>query len=292
MTFSKLLAGALVLAITSSTTFAFVVSAPAVEAQLSMLNARTQINHQINQAKWLEQIQKSVQILKTGMAQVDEIRNQIQQGKQQFDFWKAHAGNWQGIVAAVRTQATDAALKSGTFGTQSPGMTAEDLLGKNSTLGEIAKAVDETKELLSGENSKMLPGDLRNAITKIVGRIPQSEAAGVTTFAQTSIEDDVAFIAKANKAIVQLQEEKARIKKERDSKIGAGAYTEAHQKQYEMADKDIESQIQSMQLQALLRLGQQMVVANSFTVKNQNDLEERQNHERRLRAASQTLLGQ
>lgn len=291
MTFYKFLAGLIILAITSTTSFAFIVSAPAVEAQLAHLNTMTTSNNVQTNMKWMDQLTRMTTLIKTSVQQVDEIRNQIQQGQQQFDFWKQHAGNWQAIAAKIRTEASDSAIQSGTFCSTDLGMGATDLLDKNSTASHLATAVTETKQLLAGVNKNMKPQDLRNALTQIIGRIPESNSAGVSTFAQTSIEDDIAFIAKTNKAIEQLQAEQKRIKDEREGKIGGGLFTEADERQFQMASADIEAQKQSLQLQALLRIGQQMIVANSFRVKQQNDTANGQNREAALNNAARTLLG-
>ncbi|HRH46938.1 MAG TPA: hypothetical protein PKY82_35150, partial [Pyrinomonadaceae bacterium] len=89
----------------------------------------------------------------------------------------------------------------------------------------------------------------------------------------------------------QLQSEKERIRAARDQKISSRLFTEADEKQFSMANADLESQIQSMQLQALLRIGQQMIVTNSFNVKKQNDLSNAQNREAMLRKATEDLIG-
>lgn len=290
MKVTKFIALFLVVMLSASSSFAFIVSAPAVEAQLAALNTKTSIYHTQDQMKWVEQINKTIEIIKKGEQQIKEIQNQIAQGKEQFEFWKQHAGDWQAIAAKVRTEATDTALQSGTF-CSTDTMTAGDLLSKNSTVSAIASAVTETKKLISGLNGKMTPADLRNAITQIVGKIPDSESAGISTFAQTQIEDDIAFIAKTNKAITQLQSEKARIRQDRDGKITSNRFTEAEKTQYEMADNDLNAQIQSLQLQSLLRIAQQQIVSNSFKVKNQNEVEARRNHEQLLRQATQSFMG-
>lgn len=288
--FGKFIALFLILTFSTISTFAFVVSAPAVEAQLAILNGKTTANQVANQAKWVESIQKAVQIYNTAQRQLTEAKNAIEQGKQQFSYWKEHAGNWQAIVARVRTGATTWALEQGTFcGT--PNMGAGDLFPGESSVQGLARAVEEAKKLLAGRQSSMTPSDLRNVVTRIIGKIPETENAGVSVFAQTSIEDDIAFLARANKAITELQGEMTRIRAEREGKIRAGFFTEADKTQYEMSEKDISGQIQTLQLQTLVRVNQQLVVSNSFRVKAQNDLERKRIEAYNLQQAQSSLLG-
>lgn len=287
----KIFAFVLVVAVSSVSTFAFVVSAPAVESQLMALNLKTSENQIQNQAKWIESIQKAVQILNTARRQVEEVQKHIEQGRQQFEFWKQHAGNWQAIAARVRTGATQFAIDQGTFcGT--PNMGAGDLFPEDSSMQGLAQAVEEAKKLIAGRQSTMTPNDLRLAVTRIVGKIPETENAGVSVLAQTSIEDDMAFLGRANKAITELQTEKERIRQDRESKIRSGTFTEAAKTEYELADKDITSQIQTLQLQTLIRVNQQLIVSNSFRVKAQNDVEKKRIEEYNLRQAQSSFLGQ
>ena len=280
----------LIFVLSSVSTFAFIVSAPAVEAQLGILNGHTVANHSAEIAKWTQSIAKAVQIYNTAVRQVQETQRMIEQGKTQFDHWKKLSGNWQGIASLIRTGAAQFALEQGTFcGT--PNMGAGDLFPGESSVQGLAHAVEEAKKLMAGHDSRMTPQDLRNVVIRIIGRIPESEAAGVSTFAQTAIEDDMAFLGRTNKAITDLQSEKRRIRQEREGKLRGGLFTEADKSQYEMAESDIGSQIQALQLQTLMRVNQQLMVANSFRVKAQNDVESRRNEEHNLRQASSAFLG-
>lgn len=288
--FFKLTAFALIFALSTGVSFAFIVSAPAVEAQLAILNAKTEANQMENRAKWIESIQKAVNIYNTGVKQVQEIQRGITQVKDQYEFWKKHAGDWQAIASRVRTGATQIALEQSTFST-TPNMGAGDLFTEQSSVQGLAAAVDEANKLIAGRETKMTPEDLRATLTRIVGEIPESESAGVSSFAQTSIEDDMAYLGRTNKAIEELQKEKERIRSERDAKVRTGLFTEADKAQYEMADEDIGKQVESLQLQTLMRVQKQLIVANSFRVKSQNDVERKRIEERNLRQATQSFLG-
>lgn len=286
----KVAAFALIFAVSSISTFAFVVSAPAVEAQLAITESNNNMRHFETVTKWVQQIEQAVKIYQTGVRQVEEIKKQIEQGKQQFDYWKNLSGNWQEIVSRVRTGATQFALEQGTFcGT--PNMGAGDLFPNESSVQGLAHAVEEAKKLMAGRDSRLTPQDLRVVITRIIGRIPETENAGVSVFAQTAIEDDMAFLGRTNKAITDLQNEKQRIRDEREVKIRSGQFTEADKAQYDMADNDIQNQIQTLQLQTLLRVNQQLIVSNSFRVKAQNNVEQSRIDEGNLRKAQVNFLG-
>lgn len=287
--FGKFVVVILLLAITSTTSYAFVVSAPIVESQMAAMQLQVEGHQTENRAKWIESIQKAIQMVKTGMQQVDEIKRGIAQGKQQFDFWKTHAGNWQAIIARVRTGASQIALDQGTF-CSTPQMGATDLFEQDSTVQGLASAVEEAKKLMAGKQSEMTPTGLREVVTRIIGKIPETENAGVTSFAQTSIEDDMAFMGKTNKAIEELQTEKERLRRDRDSKVTSGLFTEAEKTQYELAENDIKGQIQTLQLQTLLRVNQQLMVANTFRAKAQNDIERRRIEENNVRQATVEFL--
>ena len=286
----KFIACGLIFSCCTVSTFAFVVSAPMVESQLAIMEGNNN-SRQISQiAKWTQSIQQAVKIYQTGVKQVQEIQKQIEQGKQEFDFWKKHAGDWQAIAARIRTGASSTALEQGTFcGT--PNMGAGDLFPADSSVQGLANAVEEAKKLMAGRQSQLTPTGLRDLITRIVGKIPETENAGVATFAQTSIEDDIAFMGKANKAIVELQAEKQRIREEREAKVRTGTFTDADKVQYDMADNDIQGQVQTLQLQSLIRVNQQLVVSNSFRVKAQNDSERRKIAEGNLRRAGTAFFG-
>lgn len=288
-TLGKFIAVLLIMVVSSTASYAFIVSAPAVEAQLMALNTQTHSGQIENRIKWIESIQKAAETVRTGLKQVDEIKRHIEQGRQQFDFWKTHAGNWQAIIARVRTGATQIALEQGTF-CSTPNMGATDLFEIDSTVQGLASAVEEAKKLMAGNQTRMTPEGLRETVTRIIGKIPETENAGVTSFAQTSIEDDMAFMGKTNKAIEELQTEKERIRRERDLKINAGMFTEAEKTQYEISENDIKNQIQTLQLQTLLRVNQQLMVANTFRAKAQNDIERRRVAENSLHQASVMFL--
>lgn len=286
----KLVIGAIIISLSGVTSFAFVVSAPAVEAQLVALNLKTETNQAENRIKWIESIQKAIQILNTARRQVQEIQNHIQQGKEQFEFWKTHAGNWQAILARVRTGAANLAIEQGTF-CDTPNMRVSDLFPEESSVQGLAHAVEEAKKLMAGKQTTMSPNDLRLIVTRLTGQIPETENAGVAAFAQTSLEDDMAYLGRTNQAITELQTEKERIRRERDAKMRAGTFTEADKTEYEMADRDLQGQIQTLQLQTLLRVNQQLLVMNSMRLKNQNDAEKSRIEEYRLRQARSSFLG-
>lgn len=285
----------------TTTSFAFIVSAPAVEAQLAILNGKTTISdtkraveaaQQIQ--KWLQQAQQMKQVITTGVQQVQEIKNDIERAKQEFGYWKNIKGNWRDIIARVRTTATDSALGTGTF-SGTPILGGTTLYGDDDSTGKvIGQAIDDLNKLINAkETGQAMTGrELRESLQKIIGFMPQSDTSGVSAMAQTNIEDTISFLAKANKAMDDLLIERARVRGVREQAINSSqGLTEAQKTQYEMADQDLQSQMNSLQTQAMLRVSQQLMVQNSFSASNYNRAEQMRISDRKLREAMSGLAG-
>lgn len=289
----------LVLFATAVPSFAFIVSAPAVEAQLATLNAKTTASDakRVSEfgrtmAQWTEQIGKMREVINLGWDQVNELRADYQRATGEFTYWKGQVGDWSRIVANVRTSATQVAVNSGTF-SGTAGMGGASLYNEESTGVVLGNAVDKLQEVMAAkEEGKQVSGqDVRELLVTLVGDIPETQVGGVAAMAQVNMEDTIAFVARANNALGDIQKERERIRKERDQASSGGQLTEAQKAQYDMADQELQSQSQNLQTQALLRLNQMMVVDTAFKTQALNRAEEARREQSKQISAFGGLIG-
>jgi hypothetical protein len=276
----------------TGTTFAFIVSAPAVEAQLAFLNTKTTASDINRKAEFLQTVQKWAQQYIQMREQIGQAREDYQRARQEFDYWKNIKGNWRDVVERVRNAASQEALKNSDFVIIAD-MAAQELYQDRSTGQNIGATVDRINQYLKdkGYGKEMSNTELRDSITEIVGYVPDSSNSGISAMSQTTIEETAFFLNKANKAIVEISNEKQRIQQILDGNSLNGApLTEAQTKKYEIAMTNLDQQMQNLNTQALLKISQMLMVESAFRTQSFNKAEQNRIESRNTTAAFSTLI--
>jgi hypothetical protein len=288
----KLIILLLIFAAGTGSTFAFVVSAPAVEAQLALLNAKTTAGDISRKSEFLQTVQKWAQQYAQMRDMIGQARADYDRAKAEFDYWKNIKGNWRDVVERVRNAASQEALRNSDFSVN-PEMLAKDLYTNRSTGQILGETVDRINQFLhaKGEGQSMTNTELRDSITQIVGYLPDTSNSSVSAMSQTTIEETANFLNKANKAIVEISTEKERIQQILDgNSLNGMPLTEAQTKKYEIAMNNLDQQMQNLNTQALLKISQMLMVESAFRTQSFNKAEQNRIESRNTAAAFSTLI--
>lgn len=288
----KILILLMIFGLGTGSTFAFVVSAPAVEAQLAILNTKTTAGDFNRKAEFMQTVQKWAQQYAQMRDMIGQAQADYNRAKQEFDYWKNIKGNWRDVVERVRNAASQEALKNSDFAVIAD-MAAQELYQNRSTGRTIGATVDRINQYLKdkGDGKTMTNTELRDSITQIVGYLPDSSNSSVSAMSQTTIEETALFLNKANKAITEISTEKQRIQQILDANnLNGTPLTEAQTKKYEIAMNNLDQQMQSLNTQALLKISQMLMVESTFRTQSFNKAEQNRIESRNTTAAFSTLI--
>lgn len=285
----KLLVLTMLFSVATTSSYAFIVSAPAVEAQLMALNTKTAMGEVNRRAEFMRTIDQWVK-------QYSQMRDMIAQGQEdfnrakgEFDYWKNIKGNWRDVVEKVRNAASHDALTNADF-CKTPTMGASGLYTDQSTGKVIGETIDKLNQFLKAKEDpkSLLTADgLRNSIQTIVGYMPETSTSAVSAMSQTSIEETALFLGKANKAIQDITTEKGRIQQMMETNP---TLTEAQIKKYEVAQNNLDQQMQGINTQAMLKISQLLMVDQAYKTQAYNQKEQRAIDERDRAGAFTTLI--